>query len=92
MFCVNQRIVNDGPEMFTDELWPEKQNSYGGGLPIRVARKEKDPRLWQRLLKPGVIHLLHELNGGEIGIRTLGTASGSTDFESAAFDHSAISP
>jgi hypothetical protein len=32
------------------------------------------------------------LNGGEIGIRTLGTASGSTDFESAAFDHSAISP
>lgn len=30
--------------------------------------------------------------GGEIGIRTLGTASGTTDFESAAFDHSAISP
>jgi hypothetical protein len=32
------------------------------------------------------------LTGGEIGIRTLGTASGTTDFESAAFDLSAISP
>src|SRR3954465_14776087 len=31
-------------------------------------------------------------SGGERGIRTPGTASGTTDFESAAFDHSAISP
>src|SRR5207302_10538812 len=30
--------------------------------------------------------------GGERGIRTPGTASGTTDFESAALDHSAISP
>ena len=31
-------------------------------------------------------------SGGERGIRTPGTAMGTTDFESAAFDHSAISP
>ena len=30
--------------------------------------------------------------GGERGIRTPGTLTGTTDFESAAFDHSAISP
>src|SRR6185369_17323020 len=36
---------------------------------------------------------LKQLNsGGEGGIRTLGTASGTTDFESAAIDHSATSP
>ena len=31
-------------------------------------------------------------SGGERGIRTPGTASGTTDFESAPFDHSGISP
>src|SRR5882672_1448205 len=31
-------------------------------------------------------------NGGERGIRTPGTLASSTDFESAAIDHSAISP
>ncbi len=30
--------------------------------------------------------------GGETGIRTLGTLTSTTDFESIAFDHSAISP
>ena len=32
------------------------------------------------------------MNGGEAGIRTLGTASGTTAFEAAAFNHSATSP
>ena len=31
-------------------------------------------------------------NGGERGIRTLGTREGTTIFETVAFDHSAISP
>lgn len=31
-------------------------------------------------------------NGGEIGIRTLGTGEGTTDFESVPFGHSGISP
>jgi hypothetical protein len=31
-------------------------------------------------------------NGGEIGIRTLGTVTGTPHFECGAFDHSAISP
>ncbi len=35
---------------------------------------------------------LHLLIGGERGIRTLGTSKGTTDFESAPFDHSGISP
>ncbi len=30
--------------------------------------------------------------GGEIGIRTLGTVTGTPHFECGAFDHSAISP
>ena len=30
--------------------------------------------------------------GGEIGIRTLGTGEGTTDFESVPFGHSGISP
>ena len=30
--------------------------------------------------------------GGERGIRTLGTSKGTTDFESAPFDHSGTSP
>ena len=30
--------------------------------------------------------------GGEGGIRTLGTSKGTTDFESAPFDHSGTSP
>jgi hypothetical protein len=32
------------------------------------------------------------LIGGEIGIRTLGTLTGTPHFECGAFDHSAISP
>ena len=32
------------------------------------------------------------LYGGEIGIRTLGTGEGTTDFESVPFGHSGISP
>jgi hypothetical protein len=31
-------------------------------------------------------------SGGEIGIRTLGTLTGTPHFECGAFDHSAISP
>ena len=31
-------------------------------------------------------------NGGEIGIRTLGTVASTTDFESVPFGHSGISP
>ena len=31
-------------------------------------------------------------SGGEAGIRTLGPPKGSTDFESAPFDHSGTSP
>ena len=31
-------------------------------------------------------------NGGEIGIRTLGTLTRTTVFETAPFDHSGISP
>ncbi len=31
-------------------------------------------------------------NGGEAGIRTLGTRKGSTVFETAPFDHSGTSP
>ena len=31
-------------------------------------------------------------NGGETGIRTLGTREGSTVFETAPFDHSGTSP
>ena len=31
-------------------------------------------------------------NGGETGIRTLGTLAGSTVFETAPFDHSGTSP
>jgi hypothetical protein len=33
-----------------------------------------------------------DLNGGERGIRTPVTVAGKSDFESDAFDHSAISP
>ena len=33
-----------------------------------------------------------EVNGGERGIRTLGTVTRTTIFETVAFDHSAISP
>jgi len=32
------------------------------------------------------------MNGGEIGIRTLGTLARTTVFETAPFDHSGISP
>ena len=32
------------------------------------------------------------VNGGETGIRTLGTREGSTVFETAPFDHSGTSP
>src|SRR5271154_3764467 len=32
------------------------------------------------------------LNGGEGGIRTLGTLAGTRDFQSRTFDHSATSP
>lgn len=35
---------------------------------------------------------MHKKNGGEIGIRTLGTVTGTPHFECGAFDHSAISP
>src|SRR6476660_6183884 len=36
--------------------------------------------------------VLRDLTGGEGGIRTPGTLAGTTDFESAAIDHSATSP
>lgn len=32
------------------------------------------------------------INGGEAGIRTLGTLAGTPHFECGAFDHSATSP
>ena len=38
------------------------------------------------------VELLETLVGGEGGIRTHGTSKGSTDFESAPFDHSGTSP
>jgi hypothetical protein len=34
-------IVNDGPEKFTDDLGPEKQNGYGGGSRYGWRRKKK---------------------------------------------------
>lgn len=37
----------------------------------------------------GFIYFMY---GGEIGIRTLGTGEGTTDFESVPFGHSGISP
>ena len=39
-----------------------------------------------------MIYLPYDKNGGDVEIRTLGTASRSVDFESTAFDHSATSP
>ena len=36
--------------------------------------------------------LCYNTIGGEGGIRTLGTSKGTTDFESAPFDHSGTSP
>ena len=36
--------------------------------------------------------VLKPYTGGEIGIRTLGTVTGTPHFECGAFDHSAISP
>ena len=38
------------------------------------------------------ISKLSDVTGGEGGIRTPGTLAGTTDFESAAIDHSATSP
>ena len=35
---------------------------------------------------------LNKVNGGETGIRTLGTRESTTVFETAPFDHSGISP
>ena len=35
---------------------------------------------------------IKDTNGGETGIRTLGTLAGTTDFESVPFDHSGTSP
>jgi hypothetical protein len=42
--------------------------------------------------KSNVVTTLRDLTGGEGGIRTPGTLASSTDFESAAIDHSATSP
>ncbi len=39
-----------------------------------------------------LITMYHNDYGGERGIRTLGTSKGTTDFESAPFDHSGTSP
>ena len=48
----------------------------------------------QRLTASFAIYFAHlgKKNGGERGIRTLGTHKDTTVFETAAFDHSAISP
>jgi hypothetical protein len=51
MFCLYKGFVNDDSVKFTDDLEPEKQNRYGEDFPIRVAQKEKDPWLRQRLLE-----------------------------------------
>src|SRR5207253_3530406 len=48
-------------------------------------RKTKKPR---SLFNYGAFSVY----GGEIGIRTLGTGEGTTDFESVPFGHSGISP
>jgi hypothetical protein len=48
-----------------------------------------------KMTNPGLsfsFKAFEQVNGGERGIRTPGTLTGTTDFESAAFDHSAISP
>jgi hypothetical protein len=56
---------------------------------------------WSRLMvkKPYIVGLWgvsweseKSAIGGEIGIRTLGTLTGTPHFECGAFDHSAISP
>ena len=39
-----------------------------------------------------IINILYMMYGRETGIRTLGTFAGTTDFESAPFDHSGTSP
>ena len=68
--------------------------------PLRVVAARDGVRLeaeplalagWVLLAAPRCASVLHE-SGGEIGIRTLDRLPPILDFDSSAFDHSAISP
>ena len=56
-------------------------------LPDQYDRNEKAPEMFNHFRGFVLFN-----NGGEIGIRTLGTGEGTTDFESVPFGHSGISP
>ena len=58
----------------------------------RASRRRWVPK-WSRNRAPRTMRLMQKgKTGGEIGIRTLDTRKRIPDFESGAFDHSAISP
>ncbi|CAI8771243.1 hypothetical protein EMIT0324P_10415 [Pseudomonas chlororaphis] len=61
--------------------WGNKQEG------IKTARNDEAPENFNVFRGFGYLN-----NGGEIGIRTLGTREGTTDFESVPFGHSGISP
>ncbi len=71
--------ATDGPSL------PENHRSHAKSARIRLIRRII-------LCCPENQRQSSRLYGGEGGIRTPGTLAGTTDFESAAFDHSATSP
>ena len=61
--------------------------TVGAGLPAIPRHNEKAPEMFDHFRGFVLFN-----NGGEIGIRTLGTVASTTDFESVPFGHSGISP
>ena len=61
--------------------------TVGAGLSAIPRHNEKAPEMFDHFRGFVLFN-----NGGEIGIRTLGTVASTTDFESVPFGHSGISP
>jgi hypothetical protein len=73
--------------MFREKVVPLAGKTKRKICPKQNAINEKAPEIFNNFWGLVLFN-----NGGEIGIRTLGTGEGTTDFESVPFGHSGISP